>query len=144
MNPQRPQDPELAKVRLAAEIELRKLESAQTAKESASKYLGKHAILYIVILVLIGVGSLAFLPAESHAPVIGLVAGGVTALIAMLQGIVGTADKAEKPERPEVDIIKDLVARLDKKAEPMSVEVDKDKVTVKKGDENKTTFTREG
>lgn len=144
MNAPRPHDPELAKVRLAAEIELRKLESAQTAKESASKYLGKHAILYIVVLVLIGVGSLAFLPAESHAPVIGLVAGGVTALIAMLQGIVGTADKADKPERPEVDIIKDLVARLDKKAEPMSVEVDKDKVTVKKGDENKTTFTREG
>jgi len=144
MTPPRPYDPEVAKVRLAAEIELRKLESSQTAKESASKYLGKHAILYIVVLVLIGVGSLAFLPAESHAPVIGLVAGGVTALIAMLQGIVGTADKAEKPERPEVDIIKDLVARLDKKAEPMSVEVDKDKVTVKKGDENKTTFTREG
>ena len=144
MNAPRPQDPELAKVRLAAEIELRKLESSQTAKESASKYLGKHAILYIVVLVLIGVGSLAFLPPESHAPVIGLVAGGVTALIAMLQGIVGTADKAEKPDRPEVDIIKDLVARLDKKAEPMSVEVDKDKVTVKKGDDNKATFTREG
>lgn len=136
-------DPEQAKLRLAAEIELRKLMATETAKESASKYLGKHAIAYIVVLVLIGVGSLAFLPAESHAPVIGLVAGGVTALIAMLQGIVGTADKAEKPERPEVDIIKDLVARLDKKAEPMSVEVDKDKVTVKKGDENKTTFNRE-
>jgi hypothetical protein len=145
MQPQRPaQDPELSKVRLAAEIELRRLESSQTAKESASKYLGKHAIAYIVVLVLIGVGSLAFLPPVSHAPVIGLVAGGVTALIAMLQGIVGTADKAEKPDRPEVDIIKDLVARLDKKAEPMSVEVDKDKVTVKKGDDNKATFTREG
>jgi hypothetical protein len=61
----------------------------------------------------------------------------------MLQGIVGTADKTEKPDRPEVDIIKDLVARLDKKAEPMSVEVDKDKVTVKKGEDNKATFTRE-
>jgi hypothetical protein len=143
MTPQRPHDPELSKVRLAAEIELRRLESSQTAKESASKYLGKHAILYIVVLVLIGVGSLAFLPSESHAPVIGLVAGGVTALIAMLQGIVGTADKTEKPDRPEVDIIKDLVARLDKKAEPMSVEVDKDKVTVKKGEDNKATFTRE-
>ena len=141
--PQRPADPELSKVRLEAEIELRKLDVSQTAKESASKYLGKYAITYIVILVLIGVGSLAFLPPESHAPVIGLVAGGVTALIAMLQGIVGTADKVEKPDRPEVDIIKDLVARLDKKAEAMSVEVDKDKVTVRKGDENKTTFTRE-
>lgn len=137
-----PYDPELAKVRLAAEIELRRLNAAATAKEEASKYLGKHAIIYIVVLVLIGVGSLAFLPSESHAPVIGLVAGGVTALIAMLQGIVGTADKAEKPDRPEVEIIKDLVARLDKKAEPMSVDVDKDKVTVRKGDENSATFKR--
>jgi len=140
--PPRPHDPELAKVRLNAEIELRKLDVAQTAKESASKYLGKYAIAYIVVLVLIGVGSLAFLPSESHAPVIGLVAGGVTALIAMLQGIVGTADKPEKADKPEVEIIKDLVARLDKKAEPMSVDVDKEKVTVRKGDENSAIFKR--
>lgn len=127
--------------RVQAEIELRKLEATQTAKESASKYLGKHAIAYIVVLVLIGVGSLAFLPPESHAPVIGLVAGGVTALIAMLQGIVGTADKPEKADRPEVDIIKDLVARLDKR-EPMSVDVDKDKVTVRKGDDTEMSSKR--
>lgn len=140
--PARQVDPELSKVRLNAEIELRKLDVSQTAKESASKYLGKYAIAYIVVLVLIGVGSLAFLPAESHAPVIGLVAGGVTALIAMLQGIVGTADKPEKADRPEVDIIKDLVARLDKKAEPMSVDVDKDKVVVRKGDDTEMTSKR--
>lgn len=140
--PYRPADPELSKVRLNAEIELRKLDVSQTAKESASKYLGKYAIAYIVVLVLIGVCSLAFLPSESHAPVIGLVAGGVTALIAMLQGIVGTADKPEKADRPEVEIIKDLVARLDKKAEPMSVDVDKEKVTVRKGDENSAIFKR--
>jgi hypothetical protein len=142
MSVQNQNDPEQAKLRLAAEIELRKLMATETAKESASKYLGKHAILYIVVLVLIGVGSLAFLPSESHAPVIGLVAGGVTALIAMLQGIVGTADKPEKADRPEVEIIKDLVARLDKKAEPMSVDVDKEKVTVRKGDENSAIFKR--
>jgi hypothetical protein len=142
MSVQNQNDPEQAKLRLAAEIELRKLMATETAKESASKYLGKHAILYIVVLVLIGVGSLAFLPPESHAPVIGLVAGGVTALIAMLQGIVGTADKPEKADRPEVEIIKDLVARLDKKAEPMSVDVDKEKVTVRKGDENSAIFKR--
>jgi hypothetical protein len=142
MSVQNQNDPDQAKLRLAAEIELRKLMATETAKESASKYLGKHAILYIVVLVLIGVGSLAFLPPESHAPVIGLVAGGVTALIAMLQGIVGTADKPEKADRPEVEIIKDLVARLDKKAEPMSVDVDKEKVTVRKGDENSAIFKR--
>ena len=135
----RPYDPELAKIRASAEIELRKLEASQTAKEAASKQIGKTAFPYIIALVLIGVGSLAFLPAESHAPVIGLVAGALTALISMLQGITGTSDKAEKPE---IAIITDLVARLDKKAEPMTVEVDKDKVTVLKGDESSSTFKR--
>lgn len=135
----RPYDPELARIRSAAEIELRKLEASQTAKEAASKQIGKTAFPYIIALVLIGVGSLAFLPAESHAPVIGLVAGALTALISMLQGITGTSDKAEKPE---IAIISDLVARLDKKAEPMTVEVDKDKVTVLKGDESSSTFKR--
>ena len=45
-NPQTrpPYDPELAKVRLQAEIELRKLIAASTAKEDASKYLGKYGI----------------------------------------------------------------------------------------------------
>ena len=135
----RPYDPELAKIRAAAEIELRKLEASQTAKEAASKQIGKTAFPYIIALVLIGVGSLAFLPAESHAPVIGLVAGALTALISMLQGITGTSDKTEKPE---IAIISDLVARLDKKAEPMTVEVDKDKVTVLKGEESSSTFKR--
>lgn len=140
--PIKPYDPELAKVRLAAEIELRKLESSASAKDAASKYLGKFGIAYIVVMILIGVCSLAFLPAESHAPVIGLVAGSVTALIAMLQSIVGASDKAVKQDKPEVEIIKDLVARLDKKAEPMSVEIDKENVRVIKGDDSASSFKR--
>lgn len=140
--PIKPYDPELAKVRLAAEIELRKFESSVSAKDSASKYLGKFGIAYIVVMILIGVCSLAFLPAESHAPVIGLVAGSVTALIAMLQSIVGASDKAVKQDKPEVEIIKDLVARLDKKAEPMSVEIDKENVRVIKGDDSASSFKR--
>lgn len=108
----------------------------ESAKESASRHIGKHGLAYIVGLVLIGVGSLAFLPAESHAPVIGLVAGACTALIGMLQGITGTADK---PEKPEVQIITDLVERLDKHPDPMSVTVEGDKVTVTKGSDSITT-----
>ena len=106
-----------------------------SAKESASRHIGRNGLGYIVGLVLIGVGSLAFLPSESHAPVIGLVAGACTALIGMLQGITGTADKQEKPE---VAIITDLVHRLDKN-DPMSVIVEGEKVTVTKGADSITT-----
>lgn len=108
----------------------------ESAKESASRHIGRNGLAYIVGLVLIGVGSLAFLPPESHAPVIGLVAGACTALIGMLQGITGTADKVEKPE---VQIIGDLVKRLDKQPEPMAVIVEGEKVTVTKGADSITT-----
>lgn len=108
----------------------------ESAKESASRHIGRNGLAYIVGLVLIGVGSLAFLPPESHAPVIGLVAGACTALIGMLQGITGTADK---PDKPEVQIIGDLVKRLDKEPEPMAVIVEGEKVTVTKGADSITT-----
>lgn len=109
----------------------------ESAKDSACRHIGKHGLAYLVGLVLIGVGSLAFLPAESHAPVIGLIAGAATALIGMLQGITGTADKPET--KPEVQIIGDLVNRLDKTPEPMSVTVEGEKVTVTKGADTVTT-----
>jgi hypothetical protein len=51
----------------------------------------------------------------------------------MLNGIAGTAPKQEKPE---FEVIKDLIHRLDKldRAEqPMQVDVEGSKVTVKKG-----------
>lgn len=136
MASQPPVDPAARQAQVAAGIELRKLEAKQSAKESASKHLGKNALSYLVGLVLIGVGSLAFLPSESHAPVVGLIAGICTAIIGMLQGITGTA---EKPEKPEVQIITDLVQRLDKMPDPMSVTVEGDKVTVTKGADSITT-----
>jgi hypothetical protein len=113
----------------------------ESAKESASRHIGRHGLAYLVGLVLIGVGSLAFLPSESHAPVIGLIAGAATALIGMLQGITGTADKVEKPE---VQIIGDLVNRLDKEPEPMAVIVEGERVTVTKGGDSITTKRKQG
>lgn len=106
----------------------------ESAKDSASRHIGRNALAYIVGIILIVVGSLAFLPVESHAPVLGLAAGAITAIIGMLQGITGASDKPEKPEKPEIVIIQDLVARLDRR-DPVKVEVDKDKVTVSKGDD---------
>jgi len=113
----------------------------ESAKESASRHIGRNGLAYLVGLVLIGVGSLAFLPAESHAPVIGLIAGAATALIGMLQGITGTQDKEQKPE---VAIISDLVDRLDKNPDPMSVTVEGEKVTVTKGHDSITTKRGQG
>lgn len=111
-------------------------EIKETARESAARNIGQHGLAYIVGLVLIGVGSLAFLPAESHAPVIGLVAGACTAIIGMIQGITGSKDKEEKPE---VGIISDLVSRVDKAPETMQVVVDDGRVTVTKGGDTVTT-----
>lgn len=128
-------DKEIQLLKTNAVIELSKHESNNTAKEVASKYIGKTAIPWIVLLVIVGVGSSAFLPSESLPAVIGLVSTAVMALITMLAGITGTKDKEEKPE---FVIIENLIKQLDKD-EPMTVTVDGDKVTVSKGNDTITT-----
>jgi hypothetical protein len=52
----------------------------------------------------------------------------------MLNGIAGASPKQEKPE---YEIMKQLIERLDRMADrdPMKVEVEGDKVTVTKGDD---------
>jgi hypothetical protein len=58
----------------------------------------------------------------------------------MLNGVAGATPKQEKPE---FEIMKELISRLDGMADrdPMSVQVEGDKVTVRKG-ENETTVGR--
>lgn len=121
--------------KVEADIEIRRIEANANAKEVASKAIGKTAIPWIALLVVIGVISSAFLPSESLPAVIGLVSTAVMALIGLLTGITGTQDK---PEKPEIQIITDLVKRLDSK-EPMRVTVEKDRVTVTKGEDVITT-----
>ena len=72
------------------------------------------------------------------AAVIGLVSAALTALIQMINGIAGANPKQEKPE---FEVMKQLIDRLDKMADrdPISVEVEGDKVIVKKGDEQFTS-----
>lgn len=133
---------EIELIKTNAIIELKKLESTNTAKEVSSKYVGKTAIPWIVLLVIVGVVSSAFLPTESLPAVIGLVSTAVMALITMLAGITGTKDKEEKPE---FKVINELIQRLDAATtpEPMSVVVDKDKVTVNKGESSMTSYRDE-
>jgi hypothetical protein len=113
-----------------SEIEIRKIEAQSSAKDVASKFIGKVAIPCIVILVIVGVLSSAFLPKESLPAVIGLVSTAAMALITMLAGITSSKEKEEKPE---ISIINSLIKNLEESREPMSVTVDGEKVTVQKG-----------
>lgn len=123
-------------VKVQADIDMKKLESQSTAKEVASKYIGKTAIPWIVLLVIVGVASSTFLTTEALPAVVGLVSTAVMAMIGMLSGITQVKEKEEKPE---FKIIQDLIRQLDESNEPMSVVVDGDKVTVTKGNSTITT-----
>ena len=127
---------ELKLLKAQAIIELKKMEQQNSAKEVASKYIGKTAIYWIVLLVVVGVVASAFLRTESLPAVIGLVSTAVMALITMLASITGTKEKEEKPE---FKVINELIQRLDDANEPMTVVVDKEKVTVNKGNSNITS-----
>ena len=113
-----------------ARAELARLEAQSTAKEVAGKAIGKHGLAYITAIVIVGVGASIVLDESKIAAVIGLVSAALTALISMLNGIAGASPKQEKPE---FEVIKSLIDRLDRDEQPMSVTVEDDKVTVRKG-----------
>ena len=122
---------EKLKEEILAQIEINKIEAQSTAKEIASKHLGKHAINYITVLVIIGVISSQFLEGGALTAVIGLVSTAAMAMIGILQHIVGAVEKEEKPE---LEIIKSLIKELsDKEDDPMQVDVNDTDVIVTKG-----------
>ena len=116
-----------------AKAELNRLEAESTAKEVAGKAIGKNGLAYITAIVVVGVGASLMLEESKIAAVIGLVSAALTALISMLNGIAGASPKQEKPE---FEIMRQLIERLDRMADrdPMSVQIDGEKITVKKGD----------
>jgi len=107
-------------------------EQLETAKEVAGKSIGKHGLAYITAIILIAVGASIFLDSTKIAAVIGMAGGALMAIINMMNGVAGTTEKEEKPE---FEIMKELIHRLDGMADrdPMSVNVDGEKVTVRKG-----------
>ena len=130
---------EQLKEEILAKIEIDKINASNTAKEIASKHLGKHAINYITVLVIIGVISSQFLEGGALTAVIGLVSTAAMAMIGILQHIVGAVEKEEKPE---LEIIKSLIKELsDKEDDPMQVDVTDTDVVVTKG-ESKVTSSR--
>jgi len=112
----------------------------EPAKEVAGKAIGKHGLVYITIIVAMGVGASIVLDEGKMAAVMGLLGASLTALISMLNGVAGATPKQDKPE---FEIMKELIARLDKMADrdPMAVHIDGDKVSVRKGD-NETISQR--
>ena len=129
-------DKEIETLKVQASIDLNKAESVNTAKEVASKYIGKTALPWIVLLVIVGVVASAYLSIEALPAVIGLVSTAVMAMIAMLTNITGTKEKEEKPE---FKVINELIHRLDEANQPMNVVIEKDKVVIQKGNETITS-----
>lgn len=125
-----PQDLSLFKAQ--ARAELNRLEAQSTAKEVAGKAIGKHGLAYITVIVVVGVAASLALDESKIAAVIGLVSAALTALISMLNGIAGASAKQEKPE---FEVIRALIERLDRLDQPMRVDVEGDKVTVRKGED---------
>jgi hypothetical protein len=118
-----------------AQAELNRLEAESTAKEVAGKAIGKHGLAYITAIVVVGVGASLALEESKIAAVIGLVSAALTALISMLNGIAGANPKQEKPEFEIMRQLIDKLDRLDRQEQPMRVDVEGDKVTVRKGDD---------
>ena len=120
-------------IKAQAQVELAKMEAQSSAKDVAGKAIGKNGLFYITLIVVIGVVSSLFLEEQKIAAVMGLLGASLTALISMLNGIAGASPKQEKPE---FEVMKQLIDRLDRMADrdPMSVQVEGDKVTVRKGD----------
>jgi ABC-type proline/glycine betaine transport system ATPase subunit len=126
-------DKELKRAKIDIRAELNRLDAQQNAKEVAGKSIGRYGLFYITLIVVIGVLASLELAEGKMAAVMGLLGASLTALISMLNNIAGATPKQEKPE---FEVMKQLIDRLDRMADrdPMSVTVDGDKVTVKKGD----------
>ncbi len=126
-------DKDLKKAKIDIQAELNRLEATQTAKEVAGKSIGRYGLFYITLIVIIGVAASLQLEEGKMAAVMGLLGASLTALISMMNGIAGATPKQDKPE---FEIMKELISRLDRMADrdPMTVQVDGEKVTVRKGD----------
>lgn len=127
-----------------AKAERDRLEAQSSAKDVAGKAIGKWGLLCITIIVLIGVGASLYLEESKIAAVIGLVSAALTALIAMLNGIAGANPKQEKPEFEIMKQLIDKLDRLDRQEAAMKVEVEGNKVTVRKGEDVVTTGGQNG
>lgn len=126
---------DIALMKAQAKAELNRLEAQSTAKEVAGKAIGKQGLFYITFIVVIGVLASLALEESKIAAVMGLLGAALTALISMLNGIAGANPKQERPEFEVIMHLIDKLDRLDRQELPMRVDVEGEKVTVRKGDD---------
>ena len=129
---------EIKLLKAQAEAELNRLEAQSSAKDVAGKAIGKHGLLYITVIIIVGVGASIVLEESKIAAVIGLVSAALTALIAMISGIAGAQPKQDKPEFEVMRQLIDKLDKLDRQEQPMKVDVTDGRVTVTKGDDQVT------
>ena len=103
-----------------------------SAKEIASKFIGKWGLGVVVVLVLAAIWSAGKLEAGTLAVVMSMISTVVMAIIGILMGITGTKDK--EGQKPEVQIIRELIEKASKEESPMQVDVVEGRVTVRKGE----------
>lgn len=130
---------EIQLLKAQAKVELNRLEAQSSAKDVAGKAIGKNGLLYIFLIVVVGVGASIVLENEKIAAVMGLLGSALVALIQMLNGIAGASAKQEKPEFEIMKQLIDKLDRLDRQEAAMKVEVEGNKVTVRKGEDVVTT-----
>ena len=130
---------EINLLKAQAKAELNRLEAQSSAKDVAGKAIGKHGLMYITVIIIVGVGASIVLEESKIAAVIGLVSAALTALIAMISGIAGAQPKQDKPEFDVMRQLIDKLDKLDRQEPPMKVDVTEGRVTVTKGDDQVTT-----
>ena len=130
---------EIRRLKAQAQAELQRLEAESSAKDVAGKAIGRHGLIYITLIIIVGVGASIVLEEAKIAAVIGLVSSALTALIAMISGIAGAAPKQDKPEFDVMRQLIDKLDKLDRAEQPMRVDVTEGRVTVTKGDDQVTT-----
>ena len=129
---------EIKLLKAQAQAELQRLEAESSAKDVAGKAIGRHGLIYITLIIIVGVGASIVLEEAKIAAVIGLVSSALTALIAMISGIAGAAPKQDKPEFEVMRQLIDKLDKLDRAEQPMKVDVTDGRVTVTKGDNQVT------
>lgn len=126
---------DLAYFKAQVKAEMARAEAESTAKDVAGKAIGKQGLFYITFIVVIGVLASLALEESKIAAVMGLLGAALTALISMLNGIAGATPKQDKPEFEIMKQLIDKLDRLDRQEQPMRVDVEGDKVTVRKGED---------
>lgn len=126
---------DIAYFRAQVQAEINRLEAQASAKDVAGKAIGKWGLPCITTIILIGVGASVVLENEKIAAVMGLLGAALTALISMLNGIAGANPKQERPEFEVMKQLIDKLDRLDRKEQPMRVDVEGSRVVVTKGDD---------